>query len=60
MNSAKLGEILQNWTPGASSDIRKKHHDCIKVLIEAFIELKIEKFALGDRCNALERQVKEL
>ena len=61
MNSAKLAEILQNWTspPSASSEIGNKHHD-IKVLIEAFIELKKEKDELGDRCNALERQVKDL
>ena len=30
------------------------------MLIEAFIELKKEKDVLGDRCNALERQVKNL
>ena len=62
INSAKLVEILQHWTspPSASSEIGKKHHDYIKVLIEAYIELKKEKDVLGDRCNALERQVKDL
>ena len=30
------------------------------MLIEAFFELKKEKDVLGDRCNALERQVKDL
>ena len=45
MDLAKLVEILKNWAPppGASSEIGKKHHDYIKVLIETVIELKKEK-----------------